>query len=117
MSMNNTRTYIVTLNGAGPLGESFFSRAEVEAFLDSEKADARRACLPACLPPACVLLLAVRPSVRPSVRLDLAFFPEFVPGLRGLDAADGLDRRRLLARLRTKLGQAAIAARERGREG
>ena len=111
MSMNNTRTYIVTLNGAGPLGESFFSRAEVEAFLDSEKADARRACLPACRPPACYCW----PSVRPSVRLDLAFFPEFVPGLRGLDAADGLDRRRLLARLRTKLGQAAIAARERER--
>ena len=60
--------------------------------------------LPACLPPACVLLLA-------AVRLDLAFFPEFV---RGLDAAaDGLDRRRLLARLRTKPGQAAIGERER----
>ena len=42
--------------------------------------------------------------------LDPAFFPEFVPGLRGLDAADGLDRRRLLARLRTKLGQAANSA-------
>ena len=42
--------------------------------------------------------------------LDPAFFPEFVPGLRGLDA-DGLDHRRplslLLARLRTKLGRAA----------